>query len=91
MMKHEIEPENEIDASWFEWRVVVRDSSSSFAANQLTFDTPEDARHYGWALSCRWLAMREYAVLHVDIEPDEGPFWTRERVQEHAIGGIITC
>lgn len=81
-----------------QYRGLVRDSSASYATNALTFDTPEEARTYLRDLSSRWLAVRSYAVVPVDVEPDipfrgEGKpcYWSPDLVQKHAIGEIVNC
>ena len=65
------------------FKVLVKDSSATFATNGKTFDTVEDAQVYAIDLYCRWTALDKWAVVSVDLEPNERGFFTREYVEDN--------
>ena len=44
---------------------VIADSSGKWVGNQLTFETEEEAREWGYGLYLRWTAVREWRVVPV--------------------------
>ena len=45
---------------------VQADDSGKWVGNGLTFRTVEEAENYGFNLSMRWTAVREYRVVKVE-------------------------
>lgn len=63
------------------YRVVVRDSSESYASNGVIHDTIEEAMSVGKALYDRWTACRSMAVIDSDLPRDvDSTYWSHETV-----------
>ena len=81
--------QNETNAT--RYRVVVTTNDSGlYATNALTYETIEDADAAGRDLFSRWLAVREYAVIPVTLQPDaDKHYWTADAVSaaRQTIGG----
>ena len=67
------------------YRVLVRDSSDSYAGNALTFETAEGARQWGSNLADRWTALRSFAVVKVDLAPDNSSYFSVSLVRREAL------
>ncbi len=67
------------------FRIVARDSSATFAKNGIKFENPESAKQYGIDLACRWTALRSFAVVSVDLDPDSGGYYSRELLEKEAL------
>lgn len=65
--------------------VVLADNSGKYAANGLEFESEDKACDYATDLFMRWTAVREWAIMPLEIEPDEGPYWSTALVIEKAV------
>jgi len=68
------------------YRILVRDSSESFAGNGIKFKDPASAKAYGIDLASRWLAVRSIAIVKSDLAPDiRGAFFSESLIEAEAI------
>ncbi len=65
--------------------VILADNSGKYAANGLEFDTTEEARAYARDLFSRWLGAKEWAVMPLEVPPDEGAYWSTALVVDKAV------
>ncbi len=65
--------------------VILADNSGKYAANGLEFDTVQDGESYAFDLFSRWLGAKEWAVMPLEIGPDEGAYWSTGLVLEKSV------